>query len=219
VLSEVSQGKVKPFRQKYNTSVFRKILSPPVPPPSGGAYRDRNGRWERDAMNVRVFQARFAAPTKTSFTYGEIVWSRSPTLLILPTLGSSFAGDDLRSDGGNKARSPIRSPRRARISRSNHCAGNVGSFGVAVVTCLRAFLCCTQGCGCDRSARHSLRPPFSRGQASSKPRAAGKEICVHFSENCAPCPKGCGLEAHGQHISPLPVSIEGFFWVMRPTRG
>src|SRR5262249_46711528 len=33
-------------------------------------------------------------------------------------------------------------------------------FGVPVVTCLRAFFHCTQGCGCDR-APHSLRPLFS----------------------------------------------------------
>ena len=33
---------------------------------------------------------------------------------------------------------------------SNHRAGNAGLFGVPVVTCLRAFLSCTQGCGCDQ---------------------------------------------------------------------
>src|ERR1700728_2378184 len=34
------------------------------------------------------------------------------------------------------------------ISRSNHRAGNAGVIGEPVVTCLRAFYFCTQGCGC-----------------------------------------------------------------------
>jgi hypothetical protein len=37
---------------------------------------------------------------------------------------------------------------RTRISRKTIAQGVPDRFGVPVVTCLRAFFTCTQGCGC-----------------------------------------------------------------------
>jgi hypothetical protein len=57
-----------------------------------------------------------------------------------------------------------------------HRAGNAGCFGVPVVTCLRAFYFCTQGCGCVRAPAFPV-PSDLRGTKtmhhSGAKRAAG----------------------------------------------
>jgi hypothetical protein len=44
-----------------------------------------------------------------------------------------------------------------------HRAGNAGCFGVPVVTCLRAFYFCTQGCGCVRAPAFPV-PSLTEGR-------------------------------------------------------
>ena len=102
--------------------------------PTRGAYRDRHGRWARDAMDALLRET--SAATRTAKSCGP----------DLPTLGSSLCVTSAQSTVAKKPGTP----RRARISRQTNRAGNAGCFGVPVVTCLRAFLSCTQGCGCDR---------------------------------------------------------------------
>jgi hypothetical protein len=99
-----------------------------------GAYRDRHGRRARDAM--ACWRARRAPLMRTAKSCGPGA----------PTLASSFA---VMIREATVAKKPG-TPRRARISRQTNRAGNAGCFGVPVVTCLRAFFICTQGCGCVR---------------------------------------------------------------------
>ena len=47
------------------------------PASTGGAYRDRHGRWEREAVDVRVLSA-LDARTKAFLTDGKGVWSWPP---------------------------------------------------------------------------------------------------------------------------------------------
>jgi hypothetical protein len=72
---------VKPRREKYFTSVFQKhmILSA-HPASTRGAYRDRHGRWKRDAVDKRMFQ-RACAPTKASFRTAKPCGPDTPTLV------------------------------------------------------------------------------------------------------------------------------------------
>jgi len=80
---------------------------------AGGAYRDRHGRWVRDAMDAGVSQGvRHDAD-------GEIVWSRSPDAGIEP------AGGDLQAAVANKPGTPGRS----RISRNTIAQGRPGRSG------------------------------------------------------------------------------------------
>jgi len=61
---------VNPLHQKYSASAFRKIMIVSARPrPARGTYRDRHGRWARDAMDVVVRK------TSVASTDGEIAWS------------------------------------------------------------------------------------------------------------------------------------------------
>ncbi|HLZ01674.1 MAG TPA: hypothetical protein VKR55_05900 [Bradyrhizobium sp.] len=66
---------VQPSAQKYFSSVFQKIMFlSPHPDSTGGAARDRHGRWDEDAVAVRVFSARMCADENV-FTGDKSVWS------------------------------------------------------------------------------------------------------------------------------------------------
>jgi hypothetical protein len=45
------------------------------PAPTRGAYRDRHGRWARDAMDAAVSGGRIARQTNGTVADGEVVWS------------------------------------------------------------------------------------------------------------------------------------------------
>src|SRR5471030_3040568 len=45
------------------------------PVPHRGAYRDRHGRWARDAVDAAASGARIARWTNDAFADGEVVWS------------------------------------------------------------------------------------------------------------------------------------------------
>jgi hypothetical protein len=83
-------GPFKPVAE--NISLFQKMKSgvwSAHPATTRGAYRDRHGRRQRDAMDARNFTGRVSLPRTAK--------ARGPDL---PTLGSSFAADDPRGDGG-----------------------------------------------------------------------------------------------------------------------
>jgi len=67
------------------------------PASARGAYRDRHGRWKRDAVDVRVLKRADSARTKAFLADGKGVWSWSPDA------GIKFAGDDPVSDGDNQS--------------------------------------------------------------------------------------------------------------------
>jgi hypothetical protein len=110
------------FREQVETA----IEGLPSRASSRGAFRDRHGRWVRDAMDAgaRLTGARFAD--------GEVVWSRYPDADIkLATMLSHRAGD-----GGKKARLTGESTKETvkTIAR-----GMPGDSGVTVVTTLACF--------------------------------------------------------------------------------
>jgi hypothetical protein len=80
--------------------------------------------------------ARRAQPMRTAK-------SRGPDA---PTLASSWRKMNPPATEANKPGTPG----RAHISRQTIAQGMPDCFGVPVVTCLRAFFPCTQGCGCTR---------------------------------------------------------------------
>jgi hypothetical protein len=47
-------------------------------------------------------------------------------------------------------------------------------FGVPVVTCLRAFLCCTQGCGCVRASGIPCALVFFKGDNDNDDAKPGR---------------------------------------------
>ena len=133
--------------------------------PTRGAYRDRHGRWARDAMDALLRET--SAATRTAKSCGP----------DLPTLGSSLC---VTSAQATVAKKPG-TPRRARISRQTNRAGNAGCFGVPVVTCLRAFFHCTQGCGCVSASGISLRPLSFEGRLR-KARARIARLLAHVGD-------------------------------------
>jgi len=93
---------VKTSREKYSSSVFRKyVIVCAHPASTGGAYRDRHGRWEREAVDVGVLSA-LDARTKAFLTDGKGVWSWPPDAGVKPE------DDNLQVTEAIKARSPGR---------------------------------------------------------------------------------------------------------------
>jgi hypothetical protein len=122
-----------------------KGIFPRVPRPIRGAYRDRHGRWVRDAMDAT--RAPDESVCRGRRSRGVLIPRRWYQLLKKLTL--------LRGDGGKKARftgettkEPVKTiaqgmpARSANLWWTNSCA----------------FIFRTRGCGCARRARHSLRP-------------------------------------------------------------
>jgi hypothetical protein len=98
--------------------------------PIRGTFRDRHERWVRRAMGVRPHE------TSAASTYGKIVWSCHPD-----------AGDKPADDRLATVATKPGSPGRARDKPSNHRAGNVGCFGVPVVTNSRDYLVTREAAG------------------------------------------------------------------------
>jgi len=60
---QIADPPVQPFLQKYSGFLFTQITSTSIASrPARGTYRDRHGRWVRDAMDVAC-QARSSART------------------------------------------------------------------------------------------------------------------------------------------------------------
>jgi hypothetical protein len=67
-----------PSRKKIPLSFFQKLMFSSVHPASlRGAFRDRHGRWARDAMACSGWRARFAGG-RPAWQDGEVVWSWRP---------------------------------------------------------------------------------------------------------------------------------------------
>jgi hypothetical protein len=65
-----------PFRKNIFVFLRRKSLHRPCyPAPARGAYRDRHGRWARDAMDAAVSGGRIARQTNGTVADGEVAWS------------------------------------------------------------------------------------------------------------------------------------------------
>jgi hypothetical protein len=79
----------------------------------------------------------------------EVVWSWSPDAGIEPCEMSMSAFGPTRRAGPRRLSSPALR-REHEVGRNTIAQGMPDRFGVPVVTCLRAFFTCTQGCGCDK---------------------------------------------------------------------
>jgi hypothetical protein len=84
-------------------------------------------------------------------------WDQAPRLSRC-----RHCGRHAESPGATVARK-ARTPGRARHKPYTIVQGMPDRFGVPVVTCLRAFLCCTQGCGCVRASGIPCALCSSRG--------------------------------------------------------
>jgi hypothetical protein len=74
---QISHIPVQPLSKKYSGSLPTQItsLSAAIPCPLRGAYRDRHGRWARDAVDAAAAGAILVARTNDAFADGEVVWS------------------------------------------------------------------------------------------------------------------------------------------------
>jgi len=117
-----------------------------VPHSPRGAFRDRHGRWARDAMDAMSHE------TNENIADGEVVWSWRPKAGVKSVERST-------GDGDNKARSPGRS----RISR-NPLRRECRLYRLNLWFC-RVLFCCTRTMGA-ACTRHSLRPRLSREESS-----------------------------------------------------
>ena len=156
-------GLFKPIIE--NISLFQKIKSgvwSAHPAAARGAYRDRHGRRQRDAMDAGHFTRRVWLPRTAK--------ARGPDL---PTLGSSLAvsrcrpyrADTLRSARRRWLKSPVHRGERADRPLTPIAQGRPECFGGPVVTNACAFYPRTRGYGC---AKHPAFPaPFliSEGRA------------------------------------------------------
>src|SRR6185312_15040782 len=85
---------VNPSCEKYFPSVFRKnVIISPHPESARGTYRDRHGRWMRDAMDARVFSAACRADENIARGRAKSCGPDAPTLASTP-------GSRARGDGG-----------------------------------------------------------------------------------------------------------------------
>ena len=130
------------FARRANLSQSASLISPPNhrhlsghPAPARGAYRDRHGRWERDAMDAMAPQderrqgGRRSRVVLTPRRWRQVSWS-------LP-----------RSDGGKRARSPG----RARSKPLKPLRGECRMLSGASAVNTRAHTYYPQrarGCGC-----------------------------------------------------------------------
>jgi hypothetical protein len=107
-----------------------------------GAYRDRHGRWARDAMDAVVW------PDERRQC------GRRSRVVLMPRRWHQVDGGNSANDGGKQARSPGRARRKPLKPLRGECRA---FFGVTVVTMLVCFLLCTQGCG--RAERPAFPAP------------------------------------------------------------
>ena len=139
------------------------------PASTRGTYRDRHGRWARDAVDAWDAQRAFRAPTKASWRTAK------PCGPDPPTLGSSLR-DDVRK------RRWLESP----AHRGEHGAAvNTIARGMSVVPAepvvtAACVFCCRRAMGA-ASIRHSPRPLDFEGRNQRITRAdhaAGMRTCV-----------------------------------------
>jgi len=151
-----------------NISLFQKINSgvwSAHPAAARGAYRDRHGRRQRDAMDAGSFTGRVLLPRTAK--------ARGPDL---PTLGSSFAvsrcrpyrTDTLRSARRRWLKSPVHRGERADRPLTPIAQGRQACFGGPVVTNACAFYTARAAAGA-QNTRPSLRPLSFRGLAFARP--------------------------------------------------
>src|SRR5690348_12506883 len=156
----------RPFRRNILLPFSRNIwFSPRCPVP------DKRGASRSSRTLEAGCDGRFGARDERADAVGQAVWSWRPD-----------AGVNLRvkSPGRRGLSSPA--PRGERGAAVNTIAqGRPDCFGVPVVTCLRAFFTCTQGCGCDE---HPVLP------APSLPRGPHVDASLGHScrENANACP-------------------------------
>jgi hypothetical protein len=92
------------------------------PASTGGAYRDRHGRWQRDAVDEKMFQ-RACAPTTSISSDGQAVWSCPPDAGVNPRV---------KSPGGWWLTSPVHQGERGAAVKTI-AQGRLACFGVPVV--------------------------------------------------------------------------------------
>ena len=160
-----------------------------------GAYRDRHGRWERDAVDaaalgvcVMAGQAdkpvsnRTACWTKDAEADGEVVW------FWRPKAGVKFAEASRpnRASGKTLIRATTVATKPGRrgereVSRKTIARGMPELLRLNLWRlCSCAFFICTRGYGCS-GTRHSLRPLICWANGSCKTRthrAAGSRTCI-----------------------------------------
>jgi hypothetical protein len=110
------------------------FISPAVPPHTEGRFAivtdvGSGMRWTRMVLLTR-------APFR----------GRRSRVVLTPRRWRQVGGSNSAGDGDKKARSPGRARRKPLKPLR---AGMPGDPGATVVTCLRAFYFCTQGCGCN----------------------------------------------------------------------
>ena len=125
------------------------------PVPTRGAYRDRHGRWVRDAMDASDAVDESAA-LRTAKLCGPDA----------PMLASSLR---VNNPQATVAKEPGHRGER-RISRRTIAQGRPECFGEPVVTTLVRFFCCVRGCGCIEHPAFPA-PSLFLGERSCKARA------------------------------------------------
>ena len=135
-----------------------------------GAFRDRHGRWMRDAMDAGGAKDE-GADSRTAKSCGPDA----------STLASSFAEATPRGDGDNKARSPGRARYKPLKPLRGECRAISGVTVVTTLVCLFYFACEAAGAA---GVRHSLRPLISGVKVSctiraqSAPREGGSAFWI-----------------------------------------
>jgi hypothetical protein len=131
---------------------------PPVPPPPGGAYRDRHGRGKRDAVD--------AADMQRAVRVDEHIRSvRRNRVVPIPRRWDQASRDEREATAANKPGTP----RRSRISRKTIAQGVPDCCGCPVVACVRKvhFSLHARLAGA-ASIRHSLLPLIWRDRHFAK---------------------------------------------------
>jgi hypothetical protein len=83
-----------PLSEKYFSSVLQKCMIVSAHPAStGGAYRDRHGRWKRGAVDVKLFSGREPAD-EDIFTDGR------NRVVLIPRCWDEVLRDVSQGDGG-----------------------------------------------------------------------------------------------------------------------
>jgi hypothetical protein len=162
---------VQSHLQKYFSSPLTQITCiPRRPVPHRGAFRDRHGRWERDAVDAGG-AADESAGLRTAKSCGPDA----------STPASSLAEGISADDGDKQARSPGRARRKPLKPLR---AGTPGVSGVTVVTTLVCFFHFAREAAGAAGARRSPRPLSRRavraqpGRIAPRDRGVASEIVL-----------------------------------------
>ena len=154
--------------------LLKSALLNPMSRPTRGAYRDRHGRWVRDAMD--------AERRAQSLRGRAAVCGRRSRVVLAPRRWCQVGGRKSADDGGKKARSPGSTKEPVKTIAQ----GRPVDPAPPVLTTV-CFLPMHTGRGCEPSTRPSLRPPGFRGWVHAKPRAqrvAGTRSRIWISRHC-----------------------------------